>query len=453
GGSFLPSYMTRSARVYFGFIATAAVVAVGLLARFGAPSSLESATLALFLCAVGGVGRSVMHDLDGSGAHGSAGYLLFPAAALAVADWTVPVAVGATVVILEVRRGARPSSLLFNVSNFVLTSSLCVVVYRLVGGTAWAAHSAIKTLPTIALLLTGGIVSRTTTVIGLSLVRAQNVRQTWQAATARTLVDDVLVTPVAGFVAYAAVNWGYLHAIAVACTLIWVNRLYESNRALVQSSRDLLELMVSAIEARDPYTSGHSRRVARLAEVIGRAVGLQERDVRRIRVAGLVHDVGKIHEKYAPILRKPDRLTKDEWMTMQEHPIDGALLVAKVQSLQDVVPAVRSHHESWDGTGYPDGLKGEAIPLMARVLTFADTIDAMTSDRPYRRALTEPEVRAEIERCKGKQFDPVIAGKLLASHHWSTLFQPVAIIEESRYEIKIVGTSTGSPKIGSEKIA
>jgi HD-GYP domain-containing protein (c-di-GMP phosphodiesterase class II) len=158
-------------------------------------------------------------------------------------------------------------------------------------------------------------------------------------------------------------------------------------------------------------------------EIAG-CLGLSQHDVDRIGVAGLLHDVGKIHEKYAVILQKPDRLSKDEWLLMKEHPADGETLVRKVSALHDILPAVRHHHERWDGSGYPDGLRGNAIPLMARVMTFADTIDAMTSDRPYRRGLTQGEVRLEIEKHAGRQFDPVIAERLLKSTAWATLIQP-----------------------------
>ncbi len=182
--------------------------------------------------------------------------------------------------------------------------------------------------------------------------------------------------------------------------------------------------MVKAIEARDPYTSGHSRRVAHYSKIIARGIGLTAHEIERVGIAALLHDVGKIHEVYAPILRKPDKLTPDEWAIMQTHPIKSAELVSTVSQLQDIVSAVRHHHENWDGSGYPDGLAGEDIPLGARVVLFADTIDAMTTDRPYRKALGEAQVRAELIKYRGKQFDPEICEKLLASPLFGLLFVP-----------------------------
>jgi HD-GYP domain-containing protein (c-di-GMP phosphodiesterase class II) len=131
--------------------------------------------------------------------------------------------------------------------------------------------------------------------------------------------------------------------------------------------------------------------------------------------------VGKIHEIYAPILRKPDRLTAEEWAVMKTHPVKSAELVATVSQLGDLVEPIRHHHENWDGTGYPNGLAGEAIPLWARIITIADTIDAMTTDRPYRLALDMNQVRAEIMLMSGRQFDPALCSVVLASDIFDTL--------------------------------
>jgi putative nucleotidyltransferase with HDIG domain len=206
--------------------------------------------------------------------------------------------------------------------------------------------------------------------------------------------------------------------------LVAIRQLYKTTHQLQQINRELLELMIKAIEARDPYTSGHSRRVADGATIIARALGLPARQVERIRIAALLHDIGKIDEVFAPILQKEGRLTPEEWEIMKTHPIKGAELVSTLSDLRDVVAPIRSHHEHWDGRGYPDQLAGDAIPLAARIITFADTIDALTTDRPYRRALGQDDVRAEFERCRGTQFDPTICQRVLSPDVWSQLFPP-----------------------------
>ena len=141
--------------------------------------------------------------------------------------------------------------------------------------------------------------------------------------------------------------------------------------------------------------------------------------------------MGKIHEVFGPILSKPGRLTPEEQVIMRTHPIKSAELAGTVTQLRDVVPLIRHHHENWDGTGYPDGLKGDAIPLGSRIIMFADTIDAMTTDRPYRAALDATSVRKELLRFRGTQFDPQICDVLLRSADYSKLFaSPALTIEE-----------------------
>jgi putative nucleotidyltransferase with HDIG domain len=435
--------MPTRVRLYIASIGAAAALAVALLVMVGPKASLESAATAAFLCAIGWLAGRLTYELDQKGTRGSVGFLLFPAAAFAVASWTVPVTVGLTVLTLELRRSAAYPKLLFNTSALILSNACGILAFHLSGGTPWIEHREIPFVSIAALLLASNITGNAATAGVIALSSGQPFWKTWRAVTGRTALDDVLVSPIAGVIAYTAVTFPIGWTIVSCSTLIWINRLYQTNRALQRVSHEMLELMVSAIEARDPYTSGHSRRVSRMAVEIARSIGLPERDVSRIGVAGLLHDVGKIHEKYAPILSKPDRLTQDEWMLMKEHPVDGEKLVANVSQLHDVLPAVRHHHERWDGAGYPDGLRGDAIPLMARVLAIADTIDAMTSDRSYRRGLTVDDVRREVERCAGTQFDPDIVRKLLAGPYWNALFAPDESDPTARFGLQIVKPARG----------
>jgi putative nucleotidyltransferase with HDIG domain len=222
------------------------------------------------------------------------------------------------------------------------------------------------------------------------------------------------------------VRFGPYAAAALWVPVLGLRQLHKNNLDLERTNSELLELMVKSMEARDPYTSGHSRRVQQFSVAIARGMGMAPNDIDKVSRAALLHDVGKIHEKYAPILRKPGNLSPEEWQTMQRHPADGAELVATMSKLRDIVPAIRHHHERWDGTGYPDGLAGETIPAISRIIAFADTIDAMTSERPYRKPLTEIEVRSELVRCRGTQFDPEITDKLLSAPIWRHLFPPAS---------------------------
>ena len=170
----------------------------------------------------------------------------------------------------------------------------------------------------------------------------------------------------------------------------------------------MLSMLSRAIEARDPYTRGHSTRVTDLAEAVARRLGWSEERIESLRVGGPLHDIGKLAVS-DQVLRKEGRLDDHELAEIREHPKIGARLLLRVTALREAIPYVLYHHERWDGTGYPSGKAGEEIPVEARVLAIADAFDAMTSDRPYRSALTREEALAEVDRCAGTQFDPRIA--------------------------------------------
>lgn len=167
-------------------------------------------------------------------------------------------------------------------------------------------------------------------------------------------------------------------------------------------------LLTNVMEARDPYTAGHSRRVAYLARLIGEALRWPSEQVEMLEWAGLLHDVGKIGIPES-ILQKNDRLTPTEWAHIQRHPRLSHDLLKPVAGLKPVLDGVLHHHENLDGTGYPDRLKGEAIPPAARILRVADTFDALTSSRPYRARLTVEQALAHLRKATGKAIDPIIA--------------------------------------------
>ncbi len=258
----------------------------------------------------------------------------------------------------------------------------------------------------------------------ISLSENKSVLPVWRKSVQRSVAYDAISSPAVYLLAWLYAQAGITGAVLFAAPLLVLREVYKTNRQLERVNQELLELMVKAIEARDPYTSGHSRRVSQYSKIIARAVGIGGSELERIAVVALLHDVGKIHEIYAPILRKPEKLSPSEWAVMQTHPIKSAELVSTVSHLKDIVSPVRHHHENWDGTGYPDGLQGEQIPLGARIVLFADTIDAMTTDRPYRKALSESQVRSELVKFRGKQFDPEMCDKLLASPMFGLLFAP-----------------------------
>jgi response regulator RpfG family c-di-GMP phosphodiesterase len=200
-------------------------------------------------------------------------------------------------------------------------------------------------------------------------------------------------------------------------------RVEEATRDLQAAYRATLETLGSALDSRDVGTEAHSRRVHGYALATAREYGVAEPEIPDLERGVLLHDIGKIGIPDA-ILLKPGPLTREEWDTMRRHPEIGKRLVQAVPFLSGAVPIIYCHHEKWDGTGYPQGLKGEAIPLGARIFAVVDAFDAMTFDRPYSKAIPFDAAYAEITRCAGAHFDPTVVEAFLRV--------PETVLEEIR---------------------
>jgi putative nucleotidyltransferase with HDIG domain len=179
-------------------------------------------------------------------------------------------------------------------------------------------------------------------------------------------------------------------------------RLYA---VLQDSTFQTVQALATSLEAKDNYTSGHSQRVTRYAMLIAHRLGLGQKDLENLRYASQLHDIGKIGITER-ILNKPDKLTDWEFAAIKDHPVIGERIINSLDFLDVVRDIIRHHHERWDGAGYPDNLAKEDIPLLARIMSIADSYDAMTTARPYRAALAPEAAAAEIKRCSGTQFDP-----------------------------------------------
>jgi putative nucleotidyltransferase with HDIG domain len=200
--------------------------------------------------------------------------------------------------------------------------------------------------------------------------------------------------------------------------------LMDSYRRLEESSLEAIESLNATVDAKDPYTAGHSVRVQGIALAVAEELGLAPESLDAIRFGGLFHDIGKIAVPDS-ILTKPGKLDEDEYAAIKRHPADGAEIVSHFSRLHDAVPIIRHHHERWDGDGYPDRLAGSAIPAEACIVGLADAWDAMTSDRPYRQALSVDEAAEEVRRCRAKQFSPAVVDAFFAAfRRRPALFQP-----------------------------
>ena len=189
--------------------------------------------------------------------------------------------------------------------------------------------------------------------------------------------------------------------------------LADTSRELESTLLETIETLNAAVEARDPYTAGHSQRVRRVSLAIGRELRLPARQLGALATAALFHDIGKIGMPDS-ILTKPEKLDRAEAAIMREHVTRGAEIVSRISSLKDSVPAIRHHHERWDGLGYPDRLTGTDIPVEAAIIAIADSWDAMTTDRPYAVALDVEEAMLQIHAGRGKQFNPAVVDAFLS---------------------------------------
>lgn len=416
--------MLTRIRLYVAGVTAAAVSVALLVAVANAPLPARW-SIAIF-CMVGwGFLAQILRHRISDTSTASIASIPYLAGAFLAPNWqSILVIVVAESLVGTMKRRA-PIKWVFNVAQSALAFGLTILVYGALGGRALLEGGSFQLVPyTTAVAVF--FAANTLAVSGaVAISERRGLGTVWRATTRGGLVYDFLSAPLPYFFAVFFVAKGVLGAILLAAPLIAVRQVFLTAWRLEQATQDLLQLMVKAIEARDPYTSGHSQRVQAYSVIIGRAAGLSGRQCERLGKAALLHDVGKIHEMYAPILRKPDKLTETEWAIMKTHPIKSAELVNTVSHLRDVVPAVRHHHENWDGTGYPDSLVGDTIPLFSRIIAIADTLDAMTTHRPYRSARTLEQVRSELGTMSGRQFDPELCTAVLHGPFFDRLSQVV----------------------------
>lgn len=418
GGFF--SAMSRIAR-YVSLVCIAALGA-GIVLYLNDPTfSFPFAQAALTFGFIGVLAQLFSYR-TGRGSMGSVSFIPVLASAAIAPHWVSVVVVAAASLAGQLVAKRDRIRTVFNAAQETLALALAIFAYQALGGIPLHSIGESSSLSLFALFLVFFVTNSICVSGALAIVGDRNAWNIWKENTLSALPYDFLSLPAILFIVWAYSKFGPVGVFVFAVPLFGLRQLYKVTGQLEQTNRELLELMVAAIEARDPYTSGHSRRVADKARVIARAVGLREKEIERIVAAALLHDVGKIHEVFGPILSKPGRLTPEEQVIMRTHPVKSAELAGKVTELRDVVPLIRHHHENWDGTGYPDGLKADGIPLGSRIIMFADTIDAMTTDRPYRAALDATSVRKELLRFRGTQFDPIICDALLRSPEYSKLF-------------------------------
>ncbi len=416
---------TRSVVLFVVAFTAAAFLVTAVVVLTGDLPSNDGLKAALFFAAFGSLAHASGYRVS-KGAIGSIEFLPFLAAAALVPGGASLVAILIAIAAGETLRRHDAIKGVFNVAQQTLALGLGMLAYRALGGQPMIDKgSTLSVLPLLALCTIYQVTNKFAVAGVISLSSGRPMVRASLKSIRDSGLYDLLAMPLVALFAFAYREAGPGWSICLALPMLGVRQLYKTNFELEKINEELLQLMVAAIEARDPYTSGHSQRVAEYSKVVSHAAGLGSKAASRVFTAALMHDVGKIHEEFASILRKPGRLTDAEYAVMKMHAEKGAALVAKVTQFTDLVQPIRAHHEAWDGRGYPDGLSGAEIPIWARVIAFADTIDAMTTDRPYRRALTPDAVRTEIQVQSGRQFDPDVAAALISERHWPLMAEAI----------------------------
>lgn len=334
---------------------------------------------------------------------------------------------GSTGVLVEflVRRNSAFRGV-FNSAQLVVSTFLAGAAFRIAGGLPIDGLSILGVdaflLRQLVAFVTFGLVFLAVNHAAVSMVitLSQGLRfgDVWSQMVGHSgaSLHDILISPIAIAVAFLYVQVGVTGILLVLFPLLFIRHSYWTTSRLREANADLLKALIKAIETRDPYTSGHSLRVSFLARRIAEILGLPRRAAERIEQAALLHDIGKIESAYAEILGKPDALTPEERSVIQSHVTKGESVLRNLSSFpEEVMLTVRHHHEREDGRGYPDGLSGDKIPVGARIVAVCDAVDAMLSDRPYRKALSVAEVLQQLREHAGRQFAPHIVEALLKS--------------------------------------
>ena len=313
----------------------------------------------------------------------------------------------------------------FNVAQYINATAVSGILFSMVGGYPLALGPdvpeafdpqliAVLAFGTTTLLLNHVAVAG---AIALS-ERAPLRRVLWTVMNriGGTVLNDLMILPIAILVAFLYFELGVTGLFVALLPLIFIRYSYLAKFRLQAANRDLLQVLVKAIETRDPYTSGHSLRVQALARGVGEVIGMGSRQMEQLETAALLHDIGKIEVVYEKILQKPGSLSEDERRMIESHVHRGVEILTSLSSFDSrIVSAVRHHHELYDGSGYPDGLAGEKIPLFSRIIKMSDAIDAMLSTRPYRGALPLEKVRSELRDFAGRHFDPRLVAAVIDS--------------------------------------
>ncbi|MEN3008317.1 HD-GYP domain-containing protein [Pseudothermotoga sp.] len=305
-------------------------------------------------------------------------------------------------------KSKRFTSYLFNVSQIGLSTSLVVWMYNVFKTENIVVNMWLVLLLGFFYMLLNAVQS----TFAIYFNANTSILGSLKLAIRSPLLSATLMLPLAAvsYLLYELAGISAIPLVFAILTAVQIGNMFRNEYE--QSKLDKLKLMVKSLEMRDSYTSGHSERASQLAYDIGKTLGLSERLCERIKMACMLHDVGKIGiPDY--ILGKPEKLSDVEFDIIKTHSVKSEELLKSVKGLKEEAKWVRHHHERWDGLGYPDNLAGEEIPLPSRIITIADIYEALTSDRPYRKAYTKQEAIEMIKQMSGTVLDPKVVDAFL----------------------------------------
>ena len=408
----------RELRPLVAAVLLAAVVVLFAISR-PLPASIDVGRI-LFWVAVTAVAAALPVKLPG-GVHAT---MTTAPVLAAVFDVALPnpfaavwIALLGSIELRDLRRDLPWYGTLYNRANYALSAFAAVTVVSL---TASVVRSG-DPLGTIAqIAMVGGTFAAVNFSLALFAAATRNhqpLSKIWSVSAGNVLVGLAAQAPLGWLMAQIAGSVGQWAALLFMVPLLLARYSFSRFTEIRELFFGSVSALSQAIDAKDGFTRGHADRVSRIAGALSRELGLPESEIEQIEqieqieLAGLLHDIGKIGVEDR-ILLKPARLDRDEMELMRRHPAYGAAILEPSAALRPLVPLVLAHHESYDGSGYPQGLKGEAIPLGARIIIVADAYEAMTADRIYRKAIGHDRAMEQLERHKGTQFDPRVVRAL-----------------------------------------
>lgn len=297
---------------------------------------------------------------------------------------------------------------IFNCCALVLPMILGNYIYILIGGKFQSIQWGVSVLPIITISLIYFLIN---VVIMSTLIAVRNDKSTLMCILGNlgmSILSIIVIIPISIFAIIMFQKYSYIGILLVSFLLFFVRYtliLYSTSK---EQFAETISALMNSVEARDKYTNGHSRRVAEISTLIAKQLKLSVWEIEKLNVAAMLHDVGKIGIS-DNILQKPGKLTDEEFAIIKSHPEIGMSIIKDIKNIDYVHPIVRHHHERYDGKGYPDGKKGEELSLMVYIVQLADAVDAMASDRPYRRGLPQEVIIEEIKKGAGTQFHPKVA--------------------------------------------